>query len=131
MIAAIERVLSKNGIGLIIMDSATGLYRTMLGKGIDAMQTLSRQMVHLLGYAKKYDIPVVITNQVYMDVQRNVYVGLGGTALAHISKAIVRVDRMNQHRRATLEKHRSLPSGGWFEFDIVETGISVRERNAR
>jgi len=131
MIGAIERVLSGNGIGLIIMDSATALYRTTLGKGIDAMQTLSRQMVHLLGYAKKYDIPVLITNQVYMDVQRNAYVGLGGTALAHISKAIVRVDRTNHHRRATLEKHRSLPPGGSFEFEIVETGISVREGNAR
>ena len=129
MIAALERVLSGNAIGLIVMDSATGLYRTTLGKGLEAMQTLSRQMIHLLGYAKKFDIPVLITNQVYMDVQRNIYIGLGGTALAHISKAIVRVDRINLHRRATLEKHRSLPQGGWFEFDIVGTGIAVRERD--
>jgi len=47
-------------------------------------------MVQLLGYAKKYNIPVLITNQVYMDVQKNIFIGLGGTGLAHISKAIVR-----------------------------------------
>jgi DNA repair protein RadB len=129
MIASIGRHLSGGRIGLIIMDSATGLYRTRLEKGGEAIQRLTRQMVRLLGYAKKFNIPVLITNQVYLDVQKNIYLGLGGTSLAHISKAVVRVDRMNSHRKATLEKHRSLPSGGYFEFEIVERGIQVREED--
>ena len=129
MIAGLDRILSRGGIGLIVMDSATGLYRTTLDKGPEAMQHLSRQMVKLLGFAKRYEIPVLITNQVYMDVQKSVFVGLGGTALAHISKAIVRIDMVNGHRKATLEKHRSLAPGGSFEFDIVETGIVVRNRD--
>jgi DNA repair protein RadB len=127
MISGLERHLGKDTIGLIIMDSATGLYRTQLEKGIDSMQKLTRQVMHLLGYAKKFNIPVLITNQVYMDIQRKVFVGLGGTALAHISKVVVNVERLNSHRRATLEKHRSRPAGGFFDFDIVEYGISVRE----
>ena len=126
VIAGLDRVLSRGGIGLIVMDSSTGLYRTNLEKGHDAMQSLSKQMVHLLGYAKRYEIPVLITNQVYMDVQKNTFVGLGGTALAHISKAIIRIDILKRHRKATLEKHRSLAPGGSFEFDIVERGIFVR-----
>jgi len=59
-------------------------------------------------------------------VQKNTFVGLGGTALAHISKAIIRIDILNRYRKATLEKHRSLAPGGSFEFDIVERGIFVR-----
>lgn len=129
MIAGLDRILSRGGIGLIVMDSATGLYRTTLEKGPEAMQHLSRQMVKLLGFAKRYEIPVLITNQVYMDIQKSVFVGLGGTALAHISKAIIRIDIVNGHRKATLEKHRSLPPGRSFEFDIVETGIFVRNRD--
>ena len=129
MIAGIGRHLLEGRIGLIIMDSATGLYRTRFDKGGEAIQRLTRQMVQLLGYAKKYNIPVLITNQVYMDVQKNIYLGLGGTGLAHISKAIVRVDRMNSHRRATLEKHRSLPCGGYIEFEIVERGIQIMEED--
>ena len=128
MIAGIGRHLSGGRIGLIVMDSATGLYRTQLDKGMDTMQRLSKQIIHLLGYAKKHNIPIIITNQVYMDVQRKVFVGLGGTALAHISKVIVRIDRMNGSRQAVLEKHRSRPGGGLFIFDIVERGITVRER---
>lgn len=130
MIAGLDRILSRGGIGLIVMDSATGLYRTTLEKGPEAMQHLSRQMVKLLGFAKRYEIPVLISNQVYMDVQKNVFVGLGGTALAHISKAIVRIDIVNGHRKATLEKHRSLAPGRSFEFDIMERGIVVRNRDS-
>jgi len=126
MIAGLQRHFSRDNIGLIIMDSATVLYRTQLEKGVEAMQRLIRQIMHLLGYAKKYGIPVLITNQVYMDIQRGVYIGLGGTALAHISKVIVNIERMNAHRRATLEKHRSRPPGAFFDFDIVEQGITIR-----
>lgn len=127
MISGMARQIAGGRIGLIVMDSATGLYRTQLDRGTDTMQRLSRQIIHLLGYARKYAIPVIITNQVYMDIQRNVFVGLGGTALAHISKVIMRIDRLNGARRAVLEKHRSRPAGGSFVFDIVERGIMVRE----
>lgn len=60
VIKGLDGPLSRGGIGLIVMDSSTGLYRTTLEKGHDAMQNLSRQMVHLLGYAKRYEIPVLI-----------------------------------------------------------------------
>jgi DNA repair protein RadB len=89
------------------------------------MQALTRQMLMLLGYAKRYNIPVLITNQVYVDTGTNSYVGLGGTALEHISKAIVRLKKRGGmgERRACLVKHRSLPEGGAFNFEMAEDGI--------
>ncbi len=128
MIFEAEKVLKAQRPGLLVMDSATALYRTDLEKGRDAMQALTRQMIHLLGYAKRYDMPVIITNQVYMDTMKNTYYGLGGTALEHISKVIVRLEKtdMPGRRRARLVKHRSRPEGGSFEFEIVADGISTR-----
>ena len=82
MIAEAEKVLKAHKTGLLVMDSATALYRTDLEKGRDAMQALTRQMIHLLGYAKRYDIPVIITNQVYMDTVKNTYSVLGGLRLS-------------------------------------------------
>ncbi len=124
MIAGMDTVLRTRNVGLIVVDSATALYRTNLEKGRDAMQKLTRQIVLLLGFAKRYRIPVVVTNQVYMDVVKNTYSGLGGTALEHISKAIIRFNReQGTVRRATLMKHRSLPAGGFFVFEITGTGI--------
>ncbi|HEU17601.1 MAG TPA: DNA repair and recombination protein RadB [Methanolinea sp.] len=125
MIGRMHEILKEREIGLIVLDSATGLYRTRLDLGREAMQKLTQQVIRLLGYAKRYDIPVIITNQVYMDPQKNVYVGLGGTALEHISKVILQTKRKNTHRRLTLVKHRSRPPGDNFDFFITEAGITV------
>ncbi|HEX3000765.1 MAG TPA: DNA repair and recombination protein RadB [Methanoregula sp.] len=128
MILEVEKVLKAHKPGLLVIDSATALYRTDLEKGRDAMQALTRQMIHLLGYAKRYEIPVIITNQVYMDTVKNTFYGLGGTALEHISKVIVRLEKTETPgmRRARLVKHRSRPEGASFEYEITGDGISIR-----
>src|SRR5512137_1689652 len=107
MIAEAEKVLKAHKPGLLVMDSATALYRTDLEKGRDSIQMLTRQMIQLLGYSKRYEIPVIITNQVYMDTLKNTYFGLGGTALEHISKVIIRLEKIDRlgFRRARLVKH--------------------------
>jgi DNA repair protein RadB len=129
MIAEAERILKTHKPGLLVMDSATALYRNDLEKGRDSIQMLTRQMIQLLGYSKRYEIPVIITNQVYMDTIKNTYLGLGGTALEHISKVIIRLEKTDRtgFRRARLVKHRSQPEGASFEFEIVEDGIRARE----
>jgi DNA repair protein RadB len=127
MIAESERLLQKGGVGLMVLDSATALYRTELTSGKEAQRKLARQMIYLLGLAKRFNIPVLVTNQVYMDVNRNVATGLGGTTMAHISKAIVRLEGSEGIRRAILEKHRSRPQGGSFSFEMTGDGVRARE----
>ena len=126
MIADTEGLLRKKDgapVDLLVMDSATALYRTELDLGREAVRKLSHHMIKLLGLAKKYDIPVLITNQIYVDVERDRVSGLGGTALEHISKAIVRLEKRDSVRRAMLRKHRSRPEGISFDFVITEDGI--------
>jgi len=50
MIAEADTVLRTHKAGLLVMDSATALYRTDLEKGRDSIQMLTRQMIQLLGY---------------------------------------------------------------------------------
>ena len=118
-----EKILKSAGIGLIILDSATGLYRPEVGAGGDAQRRLGYQLLRLLGYARRYNLPVIITNQVYLDIDKNLLVGLGGTILRHLSKVIVRFEKGNAKRRAILEKHRSLPEDRAFDFLITEKGF--------
>ena len=129
MIAEAEKILKTKKPGLLVMDSATALYRTDLEKGRDSIQMLTRQMIQLLGYSKRYEIPVIITNQVYMDTMKNTYFGLGGTALEHLSKVIIRLEKIDipGFRRARLVKHRSQPEGAYFDFEITGDGIRTRE----
>ena len=123
MVDQCETIFRQNDIGLLVADSITALYRTETGMHGEVQRRLTTQMVCLLGYAKKYDIPVLVTNQVYHDPERNRLTGLGGTGLKHISKVIVRLEKDGKHRRAILEKHRSQPEGKEIVFDIVEDGI--------
>ena len=129
MIAEAEKILKTQKPGLLVMDSATAFYRTDLEKGRDSIQMLTRQMIQLLGYSKRYEIPVIITNQVYMDTLKNTYFGLGGTALEHLSKVIIRLEKTETpgFRRARLVKHRSQPEGAYFDFEITGDGIRTRE----
>jgi len=124
MIQDASHILNSKKPGLIVVDSATGLYRTELEHGQDTLHRLSRQMVILLGYAKRFDIPVLITNQVYMDPAKNDYAPLGGTSLFHLSKIILRIDRLNGERRVRVVKHHSRPEGGSLGFIMVSSGVS-------
>lgn len=123
MILESKKIFARAKIGLIVMDSATALYRSELERRGDAQRMLSRQMIDLLAVARKNNVPILITNQVYMDPATDVFFGLGGTVLSHISKVIVKIERRNGTRRAIVMKHRSRPEGGLFDFVITEDGV--------
>ncbi|WP_174591654.1 DNA repair and recombination protein RadB [Methanocella conradii] len=120
-----EKIAGQN-VGLIILDSATAFYRLEL-ESKDSMllkRELANQVTALLGIARKHDIAVVITNQIYMDVDKDELRAVGGNMLEHISKAIVQLSRTGIGTRlAVLRKHRSMAEGQTAEFRITATGV--------
>lgn len=120
-----EKLAGQN-VGLIILDSATAFYRLELESKDSMMlkRELANQVTILLGLARKYDLPVVITNQIYMDVDKEELRAVGGNMLEHISKAIVQLSRTGIGTRlAVLKKHRSIAEGQSIEFRITATGV--------
>jgi DNA repair protein RadB len=114
-------------IDLIVLDSATSHYRRYFGTDEEtrARQRLGLLITRLLRCARTRKIPVVITNQVYTDISSDTFEPLGGHAVSHSSKAILRVDRLGPgRRRATVEKHRSIGEGATAEFRITAEGIA-------
>jgi DNA repair protein RadB len=115
-------------VDLVVLDSATGFYR-LERSGDDEGETLRRvadQVTHLLSLARRHDLAVVITNQVYADPDADSSRPrpLGGHTLTHWSGVVVRIERFRAgNRRATLEKHRSKAAGETARFRITETGI--------
>ncbi len=113
---------------LVVLDSATGFYRLERDAedGGDALRRVADQVTHLLSLARKHDLAVVVTNQVFTDVDSDSdrVRPLGGHTLNHWTGVVVRVDRFRGgNRRATLEKHRSKPEGEHVRFEITDTGI--------
>lgn len=113
-------------VGLIVLDSATLHYRVGLGKGEEVRdrRSLAAQVSNLVGLARKRDLPVVITNQVYTNVETDLLEPVGGNLLRHLSKAVVRLDKAGAgRRRATVVKHRSEAEGRSAFFVLTARGV--------
>ncbi|WP_049927374.1 AAA family ATPase [Halopiger goleimassiliensis] len=112
---------------LVVLDSATGFYRlerTGDGDEGEALRRVARQVTHLLSLARKHDLAVVLTNQVFSDPESDRTRALGGNTLEHWTGVVLRLERFRGgNRRATLEKHRSKPAGESAQFRITETGL--------
>lgn len=115
-------------VDLIVLDSATGFYRLERDDDDDGrtLRTVAKQITHLLALARRHDIAVLITNQVYSDPETDSGRSrpLGGHTLTHWSGVVLRLERFRGgNRRITLEKHRSKAAGETARFRITETGI--------
>ena len=94
----------------------------------EALRAVGRQLAHLLSLARKHDIAVAFTNQVFSDPDSDQARALGGHTLNHWSATILRVDRFRGgNRRATLEKHRAKAAGEKAQFTITDNGLESGE----
>lgn len=120
---------------LIVLDSATGFYRLERGEdgeAGDALRQVANQITHLLSLARKHDLAVVITNQVFADPDSDRTRPLGGNTLEHWTGVVVRLDRFRGgNRRATLTKHRSKAAGESATFRITGDGLEGADETAR
>jgi DNA repair protein RadB len=116
---------------LVVLDSATGFYRLQRAEdeeGGEALREVASQVTHLLSLARKHDLAVVLTNQVYTDPDSDRARPLGGHTLEHWTGTVVRIDRFRGgNRRATLEKHRAKPAGEKVQFRITDAGLEAVE----
>ena len=110
-------------IGLIVVDSLTMFYRLHLDDN-SARTEITKETEMLLTAARRSNVPVIITSQVYANLSTGGVEFLGGHALHHNAKTIIRLDKRSSGRRtAVIMKHRSLPEGRSVNYRIVETGI--------
>jgi len=115
-------------VDLVVLDSATGFYRLKRTEQDDGegLRTVARQITHLLSLARKHDLAVGFTNQVYTDPDSETTSALGGHTLDHWSAVILRLERFRGgNRRATLEKHHAREAGETVGFRITESGLEA------
>ncbi|MEM3139723.1 MAG: DNA repair protein RadB, partial [Archaeoglobaceae archaeon] len=90
---------------------------------IKVKRELTAQLTYLLGLARKLDLAVLITNQMFTDVKTGIDKPLGGTSIDHLSKTILSLERVGNLRRATLVKHRYKKEGESCEFQLTDKGV--------
>lgn len=122
----VEKLAKNEEIKLVIVDCFTSLYRSELedeSRQIKVKRELTAQLTYLLGLARKLELAVLITNQMFTDVKTGLDKPLGGTSIDHLSKTILALERLGGIRRATLVKHRYRKEGESCEFQITDEGI--------
>ena len=118
-------------ISLIVVDGMTMLYRLDFAdarkKDIGEIQKvnaeLTKQMRLLAEIARKQNIPILVTNQVYN--WENDIKMVGGDILKYWSKCLIELVNDNGKKIAHLRKHRSLKESS-FNFQITNEGIRKR-----
>lgn len=119
----IFKLATNRTISMLVIDSLTMYYR-LNHDDVNVRNELIRQTQVLLDMAKQTEIPIMVTSQVYSNLNNGVEF-LGGHALHHNAKTIIRLDKRGDGRRnAVIIKHRSLPEGRSAAYRITETGIS-------
>jgi DNA repair protein RadB len=120
--SAARLALNNQDVALVVLDSITMHYRIEMHKDADR-PSLVKQITSLLRVARKSHIPVLITSQVYTDVSNDEFKPLGGHALNHNAKIVIRLEKAGTGlRRAVVMKHRSIPEGTCAEFRLTEKG---------
>jgi DNA repair protein RadB len=123
---AVKLAESSLEVGVIILDSATIHYRlTRNDEEKGTRRSLSTQLAKLLGVARGKGIPVLLTSQVYTDIEKHTFEPLGGHVLLHNAKTIVRLDKVGSStRRAVIIKHRHLEEGRRADFRLTRGGVT-------
>jgi DNA repair protein RadB len=121
----------KDQVSLIIVDGMTILYRldfaTAREKDEKEIQKINSELVRqiktLAEIARKKNIPVIVTNQVYRWDDSDKMVG--GDILKYWAKCLIEIVNDKGRRTAYLKKHRSLPEKS-LHFQIHNEGIKKR-----
>ncbi len=120
----------KEDLELIIVDSMVSLYRLKVNgdNASEINNELSGQLSKLSGIARKQNIPVVVTNQVYTSFEKEDLELVGRDVPKYWSKCLVKLSSDEKNvRRAEISKHRSLPEGKKIQFHITDDGLEVNE----
>ncbi|MGM5480927.1 MAG: DNA repair and recombination protein RadB [Nanobdellota archaeon] len=122
------RKMDHKNTGVIIIDSIAMLYRLEIGqtKNIyEVNKQLGIQLALMTEIARKNNIPVIVTNQVYKDFdQKNKINIVGGDLLKYQSKCLIELQKnIDGTRQAIIKKHRSIEENKNVRFKITDLGF--------
>jgi DNA repair protein RadB len=120
----IENAVKIKNLGLIVFDTFNMFYRMTLEENEEgANRSLNRQITNLQLVARKNDVSVMMTGQVY-SIENGDVKPFAGRNIEHIAKTIIKLEKIGVGRReATIIKHRSIPEGKKTSFSITSKGL--------
>ena len=111
-------------IGLVIIDSLVMLYRLKLGDSPQKInKELAEQLRLLTEISRTFSIPVIVTNQMYVNFETKEKKMVGGTLIEYWSKTIVELEKEQDQKKLILKKHKFKKEGECAYYDIQNEGF--------
>jgi len=123
-IMKLDELVNRSKAGLVIVDSIGVLYRLEEKKDY---KVFGRVISQLMKVARKNNIPVLMTNQVYMNIDTGRNVPVGGTIIKYWSKILLELEKQGDCRTAIIRKHKFLQEGMRVDFEIINEGVRIKE----
>lgn len=124
-------VVDEHDAKIVVVDSMVSLYRLHVNgdNASEVNQRLSNQLSELSKVARTYDIPVVVTNQVYTSFDEEELELVGRDVPRYWSKCLLKLSQSGDNRKIKVEKHRSIPEGRSTQFKITNDGLTSPDNN--
>ncbi len=128
----LDKICEKKDVGLIVLDSLVTLYRLELNDGntrkINSM--LAKQLSKLSNLSRKREIPVLITNQIYSDIENGGVELVSRDIAKYQSKCLIEMKKFEKGKRIMImRKHRSKPEGKEVQILITENGLEKPDKS--
>lgn len=121
-ITALESVAEAKNVDLLIMDSLSYHYRKDIREDAEKTKEKMIYMMNLLlNIAKSRNIPVLLSNQVYNNIEDNTLKLIGGKFVENRARCILRLEKGTK-RKIIIEKHPFLEPDK-IAFTINDKGI--------
>lgn len=119
-----KQIKNSKSIGLVIVDSLVMLYRLKLGDAPKKINSeLGEQLRLLTEISRSYNIPILISNQVYTDFDTKETRMVGGNVIEYWSKTILEMRRNFDSKELLIKKHKFKKEGAFKKFQIENSGL--------
>lgn len=130
-IEKIQEICNNEDIGLVVVDSITALWRLTITNenAVEINKEIATHLSFLSKLARERKIPILITNQVYSDIETGKIEMSNKNIVKWWSKNLVELSLTGETgcRLARIERARSLPENKEIKFRIVENGLETIE----
>lgn len=121
-------IAAKGEVRLVVVDSIALLYRLEKERDI---REFGRMLAKLLRIARKYEVCVLMLNQVYTDIDSGKITPVGGGINRYWSKIMLETGVADDGTRfMILRKHLYKPDGLRVDYQITGNGIELIEYSA-
>lgn len=127
----LETICEKKEINLVVFDSLVTLYRIELNDNPRQLNSrLAKHLTELSSLSREHDVPVLVTNQIYSDIENGGVELVSRDVAKYQSKCLIELKKFEKGKRlAVLRKHRSQPEGEEVPLILTNNGFEKPEKS--